>query len=105
MAAVTPVDIGTLIETRPGFRGGRPVITGTGTHVHALAALYRDRMSADEIADEYEHLPRSHVFAAIAYYLANSEEIAGYLAEEARAYEQGRAEMGPSPLVRKYLGR
>lgn len=105
MAAVTPVDIGTLITRTRGVKGGRPCLADTGMSVQRLAVLYHDGMAPEEISSEYPGVALELVYAGITCYLANREEIDGYLEDDARAYEEARAEMGPSPLVRKYLGR
>ena len=105
MTAPTNVDIGSLIETRAGFRGGRPVLSGTGTHVHALAAHYRHGLTVEEIADEYPHLARAQVYAAIAYYLANAAEIEGYLEADSELYDELSARAEGQSLARRPAGR
>ncbi len=50
--------------------------------VHAVAARYKQGMSADEIADDVPDIPRSHFYAALAYYFANQEQIEADLAAE-----------------------
>ena len=84
MLTDTPIDIGSLITSDPAFRGGRPCIAGTGMSVREVAARYRAGETAEEISD----IPRSHVHAAIAYYLANRAQIGAELDEEAALYEQ-----------------
>ena len=76
------VDIGRLIERRPGLRGGRPVIAGTGVSVQRVAGWYRLGLSPEEIAEEYGHISLAQVHAALAYYHSNRAEIAAYLDEE-----------------------
>jgi uncharacterized protein (DUF433 family) len=56
--------------------------------VHAVAALYRDGHSAEEIGTEFPDIPRSHIHAAIAYYLANRSQIDADLDAEAGLYER-----------------
>ena len=82
MAATAPVDIGQFIYARPDFRNGRPCIAGTGMSVHPVAVRYRQGMSADDIADDIPDIPRSHFYAALAYYFANQQQIDGELAAE-----------------------
>ncbi len=82
MTTPTRVDIGTLIYRDPEFRSGRPCIAGTGMSVHAVAELYIQGMTADEIAAEFPDIPRSHIHAAVTYYVANQAEIDGDLAED-----------------------
>lgn len=76
------VEIGNLIERRPGVRGGRPVIAGTGVSIQRIAGWYKLGWTPEEIAENYGHLSLAQVHAALAYYHANREEIDGYLAEE-----------------------
>ena len=59
------VDIGTFIDQREGYRGGRPFIVGTGVTVDRISVLHRiDGMGADEIATEMNLTP-SQVMAAL----------------------------------------
>ncbi|MCU0546583.1 MAG: DUF433 domain-containing protein [Oscillatoriaceae cyanobacterium Prado104] len=81
-------DIGTLIARDRNLRGGRPIITGTGTSVRRIAVLYKQGNSAEEIARLMTHLSIAQVYAALTYYHANREEIGTDLAEEQAAYEQ-----------------
>ena len=87
MATVTDrTDIGRLIIRTPGIRGGRPRIAGTGVSVQRIVGWYKLGLSPEEIADEYGHLSLAQVYAALAYYHANREEIESALAaEEAEA--------------------
>lgn len=69
------VDIGTFIDQREGYRGGRPFIVGTGVTVDRVSVLFRvDGLSAEQIADEMG-LTRAQVYAALSFYLANQERI------------------------------
>lgn len=79
------VEIGNLIERRPGLRGGRPVVAGTGVSIQRIAGWYRLGWTPEEIAENYGHLSLAQVHAALAYYHANRDEIEGYLAEEEAA--------------------
>ena len=80
MQAIT--DIGTLIVRSPGVCGGRPRIAGTGVSVRRLAGWYKLGLSPEEIADEFGHLSLAQVYAALAYYHANRDEIEADLAAE-----------------------
>jgi uncharacterized protein (DUF433 family) len=98
MATVT--DIGTFITQTPGVRGGRPCVAGTGVSVLRIAGWYKMGRTPEEIADQYGHLSCAQVYAAIAYYHANREEIdAEMAAEEAdydRLYQEHQARRGNS---------
>lgn len=77
-------DIGSFIISTPGIVGGRPRIDGTRISVKTIAGWYKKGYSAEEIADQYEHLTLAQIYAALTYYHANQEEIeADILAEEA----------------------
>ncbi|MGO8747862.1 MAG: DUF433 domain-containing protein [Thermoguttaceae bacterium] len=93
MATVT--DIGTLIAQSSGIRGGRPCVAGTGVSVLRIAGWYKMGRSPEEIADQYGHLTCAQVYAALAYYHANRDQIdAEMAAEEAeydRLYQEHRA--------------
>lgn len=77
-----PTDIGTLIVRSPDIRGGRPRIAGTGVTVRRIASWYRLGLNAEEIAARIRHLTVGQVYAALAYYHANREEIDADLAAE-----------------------
>ncbi len=84
MASV--VDIGTLIVRTPGICGGRPRVAGSGVSVRRIVGWYKLGLSPEEIADEFGHLGLAQVYAALAYYHANREEIESDMAaEEAEA--------------------
>ena len=78
----TITDIGTLIVRSPNIRGGRPRIAGTGVTVRRIVGWYKLGLSPEEIADQIEHLALAQVYAALAYYHANREEIEADLAAE-----------------------
>ena len=82
MTTSTPVDIGTLIYSRPDLHSGKPCLAGTGMTVHAVAARYLSGMSAEEIQDQFPDLDLTLFYAAITYYLANRVRIDAEMAEE-----------------------
>ena len=92
MATTAPVDIGQFVYSRPDFRDGRPHIAGTGMSVRAVASRYLRGETADEIADDLDDIPRSHIYAALAYYFANREAINADLAADLAEYERLVAE-------------
>ncbi len=82
----TLTDIGTLIVRSPEIRGGRPRIAGTGVTVRRIVGWYKLGLSPEEISTEIPHLSLAQVYAALAYYHANREDIeADIAAEEAEA--------------------
>jgi uncharacterized protein (DUF433 family) len=82
----TATDIGTLVTRSPDIRNGRLIITGTGTSVHRVVVLYKQGASAEEIVRRMSHLSLAQVYAALAYYHANRDEIEAELAEEDAEY-------------------
>ena len=78
----TVTDIGTLIIRTPDVCGGRPRIAGTGVSVRRIVGWYKLGLSPEEIADEFGHLSLAQVYAALAYYHANREEIEADIAAE-----------------------
>ena len=92
MATTVPVDIGQFIYSRPDFRDGRPCIAGTGMSVRAVASRYLRGETADEIANDHDDIPRSHIYAALAYYFANRDAIDADLAADLAEYERLVAE-------------
>jgi uncharacterized protein (DUF433 family) len=93
MTAAT--DIGSLIAETPGVRGGRPRIAHTGVSVRRIAVCYRMGLTAEEIADQYEHLSLAQVYAALAYYHANRQAIEADLIQEETLYDQLAASNRP----------
>ena len=78
----TSIDIGTLITRRPEIRSGRPIIAGTGITVRRIVGWYKLGLSPEEITDQLPHLTLAQVYAALAYYHANQEEIETDIANE-----------------------
>ncbi len=78
----TVTDIGTLIVQSAQVRGGRPCIAGTGVTVRRIVCWYKQGASPEEIADRIGHLTLAQVYAALAYYHANPDEIEADLAAE-----------------------
>ncbi len=66
------------------MRGGRPRIAGTGVTVQRIVGWYKLGLTADEIADKFGHLSLAQVYAALAYYHANTEEIEAAISTDPR---------------------
>ena len=81
----TITDIGTLIVLTPETCGGRPRIPPTRVSVQNIAIDQEAGMSPEEIAAQRMHLTLAQIYAALAYYHSNKEEIdadiAAYYAE------------------------
>jgi uncharacterized protein (DUF433 family) len=93
---IATTDIGTLITRNPNFRHGRPVIAGTGVTVRRIVGWYKLGLNPEESADRIGHISLAQVYAALAYYHANTEEIEQDLAEE---------EAAASRLEKEYLAQ
>jgi len=85
--ATDVIDIGTLITTTPGVRGGRPYVVGAGVTVRRVVDFaYRQGLSAEQIVEQMPHLKLAGVYAALAYYHANKVKLdAEFATEEADA--------------------
>ena len=93
----TTTDIGTLIVRSPDIRGGRPRVAGTGVTVRRIASWYKMGLSAEEIAEEIPHLTLSQVYAALAYYHANRDEVDADLAAEDAIIRELEQELKAGP--------
>ena len=76
------VDIGTLIVRSPDIREGRPRVIGTGVTVRRIAGWYTLGFNAEDIAARIGSVTVGQVYAALAYYHANHEEIDADIALE-----------------------
>lgn len=82
------IEIGTLLVKDPDICGGLLRIEGTRMTVNQIVVWYKQGYSPEEIADQYPHLTLSQVYAALAYYHANKEEIEAALAIEEEKSDQ-----------------
>ncbi len=89
MATTALFDIGTLIQSRPDYNGGRPCLAGTRLSVLQVAVLYKEGLTPDQILEEYPHLDLARIHAGIAYYLANRAAMDAELDAEAQAFNEG----------------
>lgn len=88
-STTTPVDIGTLIWSRPDLHSGRPCLAGTGMTVHGVVAFHvQQGMSAEEIQAEFPDLDISLFYAALAYYYANKAQIDADLEADSQLYQE-----------------
>ena len=88
----TAVDIGTLIVSTPGTCGGRPRIAGTRMSVRSIAIDYKAGMTPEKIAEEFPHLTLAQIYAGLAYYYANQDQIDADIAAENAEWERLEAE-------------
>ena len=68
---------------------GRARIKGTRIRVMDLVGLAQaNDYTAEQLADDFSHVPRAAIFAAFAYYYDNLEEIEEAFAESERFAEE-----------------
>ena len=91
------VEIGKLIACTSGIKHGSPHIAGTGVLVRTIVRWYKVGLSPEEIAAEYPHLDLAQVYAALAYYHANREEMEAHMAAEQAASDKLEQEVGCLP--------
>jgi uncharacterized protein (DUF433 family) len=63
-----------LIIEDPEIHGGRPIVAGTGNTVRAIAIMYKQGYSPEDISSELP-LSLAQVYAALTYYHLHTEEI------------------------------
>ena len=61
------MDLMSLIETRPGVRGGKPCFVGTRIAVYDVLDYLASGMTSAEIVDDFPELSDEHVRAAISF--------------------------------------
>ena len=83
-----PVQIDTMLEQSPDVCGGRLRIAGTRITVHQIAALDRQGQTVRNIVENCPYLTYAQVYAALAYYHANREEVDAQLTQEAKDYDR-----------------
>jgi uncharacterized protein (DUF433 family) len=79
-----------LLIATPGVCGGRIRLDGTRITVHRIATLYKQGQGPEEIARTYPHLSIGQVYAALAYYHSNREEIEAELAADEATYDEAK---------------
>ena len=67
--------IDTLLGRSPDVCGGRLRIEGTRVTVHQIVTCYQKGLAPEKIADQYPHINLAQIYAALAYYHANRDEI------------------------------
>ena len=86
-----PVEISTLIETIPGVNGGKPFVPSAGVSVHQISILFHEGAAPEEIVGRYEGLTLAGVYAALAHYFANRDQIETEIEQQDALYEELRA--------------
>ena len=87
------MSIGSIIEATPGICGGRARIAGTRVPVHRIARYHHLGYAPEEMLGLLNSLSLSQIYAALAYALANPDEIQASLREE----DDLAAQLSPEP--------
>lgn len=82
------MNVESMIVRTPEVLGGRPRIDGTRVAVRTIAILYKQGLSPEEIAGQYRHLSLAQVYAALAYYQANQNDLEADIAAEQAEYDR-----------------
>ena len=77
-----------MIEATPGICGGRARLVGTRVPVHRVARYHHLGYAPEEMLGVLNSLSLSQIYAALAYALANPDEIQASLQDEDRMAEQ-----------------
>jgi len=87
------IDINKYIEFRPKRDGReRPFIKDTRVEVvHIVSDNEYQGMNAEEIAAGYDHIPLAAVYAALAFYHANRQEVRRMMQEDDQIVADCRA--------------
>lgn len=65
--SVMPMDLTSVIETRPGVRRGKPCFVGTRIAVYDALEYLASGMTTEEIVADFPELRPEHVRAAIEF--------------------------------------
>jgi uncharacterized protein (DUF433 family) len=82
------VALDAILVRNPDVCGGRLRIDGTRITVDRIATLYKQGQSPEDIAETYPHLSLGQVYAALAYYHTNREEIESVLTASDALYDE-----------------
>lgn len=88
-----PNTLESLILSTPELHHGRPVLAGTGVAVRTIVGHYKLGLTPEEIADEMA-LELAGVYAALAYYHLNREEIELDIAANSEAVVKKESGLG-----------
>lgn len=88
------VAIDTLLDLSSDVCGGQVRIGGTRITVGRIATLYCQGRTAEDIVREYPHLTLSQVYAALAYFHANRDEVEADLTARDAEYDELKQTLG-----------
>ncbi len=88
-----------LIVKTPGVCGGQARIAGTRIKVkHVFTWVEQMGMSPIQVVQEYPHLNKAQVHAALAYYWCHQDEIHKDIENEDKLVAELKAKAGPSRI-------
>jgi uncharacterized protein (DUF433 family) len=88
--SATTIDIGTLIFHKPTAGGGRRAcLKGSGISVKCIVNWHKMGLGPNEMLAKYSHLTLAEVYAALAYYHLNADEINAAIADDEAAWKAG----------------
>jgi uncharacterized protein (DUF433 family) len=78
-------------------------IVGTRVSLDSVVYCFRDGYSPESIVKAYPALNLEQVYGAVAFYLANRQEVDDYLGRQEALYHKLRSEQdrNPSPVVQR----
>lgn len=82
------MNIGDFIVKTPGTCGGRVRVQGRRIPVSSIYRWFRSGLAPEDILSKYEALSLAEAYAAIAYAVANNDEISAEIAREDELAEQ-----------------
>ena len=71
-----------LIQEHPNICGGAPVISGTRIPVATIIEFNRLGLPVSKILNQYPHLTKQQIFAALEYYQDHKDKIDKLIKEE-----------------------
>lgn len=80
------VEISSLIGKDIDIKNGKVIITGTNTPVYRIVIWYQQGMTPEEIAQDCPYVTLAAIYAALAYYHANKDEIEAQIEAENNEY-------------------
>jgi uncharacterized protein (DUF433 family) len=89
------------IESRPGVCGGKPCIVGTRIRVQDIYVWHElQGKCSDEIVLDFPELSLADVYAALAYFWDNQDEIKKQMKDEEEFVDALKKKAGPGLLDR-----
>jgi len=90
----TVVDINSLLDSRVGYRDGRPFIRGARLSVDTIAAAHLQGMTVDEMHEQHPHVSVASIFAALAFFYQHKAEIEAQWDRDAEDAEEEARRLG-----------